>query len=94
MWLKRAALRGGTQLHDVDYKDARASFSREATPSTKWTRVKFFAMPPGLQVVVGGAHIGVVGEAGEIQQMPGSYLQELNKVLQQHASAPAQSSPA
>ncbi len=54
--------------------------------------VKFFALPPGLQVVVDGVHIGVLGKGGEMQQIPGSYLHELNKLLQQRASAAAQTS--
>ncbi len=49
--------------------------------------VKFFALPMGLQVVVDGALIGVLGEDGEVQQIPGSYLNELNKLRQQRASA-------
>jgi len=48
--------------------------------------VKFFALPAGLQVVVDGARIGVLGADGELQQIPGSYLSELNKLRQQRAS--------
>lgn len=53
--------------------------------------VKFFAVPAGLQVVVDGARIGVLAAGDEVQQIPGSYLSELNK-LRQRSSAPAQSS--
>jgi hypothetical protein len=45
--------------------------------------VKFFAVPTGLQVVVDGALIGVLGAGGEVQQIEGSYLSELNKLRQQ-----------
>jgi hypothetical protein len=48
--------------------------------------VKFFAVPPGLQVVVDGARTGVLGASGELQQVKGSYLGELNKLRQQRAS--------
>ena len=48
--------------------------------------VKFFAVPAGLQVVVDGARIGVLGADGEVPQIPGSYLSELNKLRQQRAS--------
>ena len=54
--------------------------------------VKFFAVPAELQVVVDGARIGVLGVDGEVQQIPGSYLSELNKLRQQRASSAAQSS--
>lgn len=40
--------------------------------------VKFFAVPAGLQVVVDGARIGVLGPEGEVPQIPGSYLDRLN----------------
>lgn len=40
--------------------------------------VKFFAVPAGLQVVVDGARIGVLGPEGEVPQIPGSYLDQLN----------------
>ena len=53
--------------------------------------VKFFAVPAGLQVVVDGARIGVLGEEGEVQQIPGSYLSELNKLRQCSASTPQSS---
>jgi hypothetical protein len=53
--------------------------------------VKFFALPPGLQVVVDGVRIGVLGADGEVQQIPGSYLSELNKLRQQRANSTAQS---
>jgi hypothetical protein len=49
--------------------------------------VKFFAVPAGLQVFVDGARIGVLGEDGEVPQIPGSYLSELNKLRQQRVSA-------
>jgi hypothetical protein len=42
--------------------------------------IKFFAVPAGLQVVVDGARIGVLQAGGEVQQIPGSYLSELNKL--------------
>ena len=45
--------------------------------------VKYFAVPAGLQVVVDGARIGVLQEGAEVQQIPGSYLSELNKLRQQ-----------
>lgn len=53
--------------------------------------VKFFALPAGLQVVVDGVRIGVLGADGEVQQIPGSYLSELNKLRQQRATSTAQS---
>lgn len=54
--------------------------------------VKFFALPAGLQVVVDGVRIGVLGADGEVQQIPGSYLSELNKLRHQRTSSTAQSS--
>ena len=54
--------------------------------------IKFFAVPAGLQVVVDGARIGVLGEGGEVQQIPGSYLSELNELRQQRVYSTAQSS--
>ncbi|MCR6475173.1 hypothetical protein NU688_03305 [Variovorax sp. ZS18.2.2] len=54
--------------------------------------VKFLAVPAELQVVVDGARIGVLGVDGEVQQIPGSYLSELNKLRQQRASSTGQSS--
>lgn len=54
--------------------------------------VKFFAVPAELQVVVDGARIGVLGVGGEVPQIPGSYLSELNKIRQQRASSTARSS--
>uniref|UniRef100_UPI000D3473A3 immunity protein Imm33 domain-containing protein n=1 Tax=unclassified Variovorax TaxID=663243 RepID=UPI000D3473A3 len=53
--------------------------------------IKFFALPAELQVVVDGPHIHVLGAGGELQQMPGSYLSELNKLRQQRASSAARS---
>lgn len=50
--------------------------------------VKFFAVPAGLQVVVDGARIGVLGAGGEVQQVPGSYLSELNEFRQRSSSIP------
>lgn len=47
--------------------------------------VKFFAVPPGLQVVIDGPLIGVLGPDGEIDQQPGSYLSELNRARQARA---------
>ena len=49
--------------------------------------VKFFAVPAELQVVVDGAHIGVLGADGEVLQISGSYLSELNKLRQQRAAS-------
>lgn len=54
--------------------------------------VKFFAVPAGLQVVMDGARIGVLGAGGELQQIQGSYLSELNKLRQQRTSSPTQAS--
>jgi hypothetical protein len=54
--------------------------------------VKFFAVPAELQVVVDGTRIGVLGADGEVQQVPGSYLSELNKLRQQRASSTTRSS--
>ncbi|MDP9913430.1 hypothetical protein J2W27_005564 [Variovorax boronicumulans] len=47
--------------------------------------VKFFALPAGLQVVVEGPLIGVLGPDGELEQTPGSYLSELNRVRLERA---------
>jgi len=40
--------------------------------------VKFFALPAGLQVVVSDPQIRVIGPEGEMQPLPGSYLEALN----------------
>lgn len=47
--------------------------------------VKFFAVPPGLQVVIDGPLIAVLGPEGEVEQQPGSYLSELNRARQARA---------
>lgn len=54
--------------------------------------VKFFAVPAELQVVVDGASIGVLGASGELQQIPGSYLSELNRLRQQRAASTVRAS--
>jgi hypothetical protein len=47
--------------------------------------VKFFALPPSLQVVLAHPQIRVLGPGGDIQPVPGSYLEALNELrLQQH----------
>jgi hypothetical protein len=48
--------------------------------------VKFFAVPSGLQVAVDNAFIGVLGPDGELKQIPGSYLSELNRHRQQRSN--------
>jgi len=47
--------------------------------------VKFFALPAGLQVVVDGPLIGVLGPDGVLQLAPNSYLSELNRVRLERA---------
>lgn len=44
--------------------------------------VKFFAVPPGLQVIVDHGRIGVLKEGKELRQVPGSFVSELNRVRQ------------
>lgn len=41
--------------------------------------IKFLALPPGLQVLLDGLQIHVTGPDGEIQPVPGSYLEALKK---------------
>lgn len=48
--------------------------------------VKFFAVPSGLQVAVDNTFIGVLGPDGELKQIPGSYLSELNRHRQQRSN--------
>jgi hypothetical protein len=43
--------------------------------------IKFFALPPDSQVAVNGSRIRILGPEGEIQVVPGSYLEALNKHL-------------
>lgn len=49
--------------------------------------IQFLAVPAGLQVAVDGARISVLGPVQEVQQIPGSYLSELNKARQSAVSA-------
>lgn len=41
--------------------------------------IKFFALPPGLQILLDGLKIHVTGPDGEIQPVPGSYLEALKQ---------------
>ena len=41
--------------------------------------IKFFALPPGLQVFLDNQQIRIVGPEGEIQPVPGSYLEALRQ---------------
>ncbi|KVF23193.1 hypothetical protein WJ07_16935 [Burkholderia vietnamiensis] len=48
--------------------------------------IKFFALPPGLQVAVNDPQIRVIGPEGEMQPIPGSFLEALNsRRLQRHS---------
>lgn len=47
--------------------------------------IQFFALSPGLQVVLAGPKIRVMGPDGEIRPAPGSYLEALNALRLQRA---------
>ncbi|WP_334004951.1 hypothetical protein [Burkholderia cepacia] len=48
--------------------------------------IKFFALPPGLRVAVNDPQIRVIGPEGEMQPIPGSFLEALNsRHLQRHS---------
>ncbi|HEY4375309.1 MAG TPA: hypothetical protein VGN52_25520 [Burkholderiales bacterium] len=42
--------------------------------------IRFFALPVGLQVAIEPGRIGVIDDKGELEQIPGSFLAELNRV--------------
>jgi len=42
--------------------------------------IKFFALPTGLQVAIDKTGIGVLDHEGEVAQVPGSFLGELNRI--------------
>jgi len=48
--------------------------------------IKFFALPPRLQVAVNDTQIRVIGPEGEMPPIHGSYLEALNNRLLQHHS--------
>ncbi|MEM5426504.1 immunity protein Imm33 domain-containing protein [Paraburkholderia ferrariae] len=78
-----------TDLNDEDGSQNPAQFIRISLYQLGVDRpdlIKFFALPPGLQVAVNDPQIHVIGPEGEMQPIPGSYLEALNnRRLQRHS---------